>query len=271
MNTAQYIEKAKAKRLIFTVATGRCGTAYLSEIFKYVPRVESHHEPSPEYVEVLREIQKEPLLARQFLLEKKLPTICRSRSRVYVETSHLFCKGFLEPILELGITPDLVWLFRPHREVATSLYTMGTIPGRNAKALRFYLSPNDPGVLPLPEWQSLHDYQLCYWYCLEIHRRAVEYEQWYQDQDGRFVRTSLQEVTTPEGYLKMLHGLGLPRPSRFNMLRYSRNRKTRVNVSRETKKDVVLPDDLDQLEEEVESACAVDPFEKDPTPPRAAE
>ncbi len=241
----------KKMHLVFTVATGRCGTAYLSEVFKYVPGVVSHHEPAPEYVEVMREVQSDRDLSRKFIEEKKLPSIGRSGANIYVETSHLFCKGFLEPMLELGLTPDLVWLFRPHREVATSLFTMGTIPGRSAKALRFYLQPSDPGVLFLDGWQVLHDYQLCYWYCLEIERRAREYERMYRERGGRFIKTTLGDVTTRDGFLAMVSGLELPTPSWLNVLRFERNKGKKVNESRETKKNVVVPDDLDSLEADV--------------------
>ncbi|MCI5222493.1 MAG: hypothetical protein D3924_07445, partial [Candidatus Electrothrix sp. AR4] len=69
------IKQLRKKRLIFTVTTGRSGTAYLSTIFDYARKTHSFHEPSPEYVRVLRDVQGNSKLARQFLIEEKIPAI----------------------------------------------------------------------------------------------------------------------------------------------------------------------------------------------------
>ncbi len=245
----------RQKRIIFTVTTGRSGTAYLTTLFGYVRGVDAFHEPEPEFRHVLRQVQQEPQVGIDFMARQKLPAIASCGSDIYVETSHLFCKGFLEPTLELGIVPDLIVHSRPHRQVAASLYRMGTIPGKTPKALQFYLSPEDPDVLPLKNWQRLHDYQLCYWYCLEIERRAKRYQQLYQRIGGRVVRTSLAELKTTRGYLKMLRELDIRRPPLFNLLRHKRNSRFRINESLMKKRPVELPENLQSLEEEVLSLC----------------
>ena len=88
----------KKKKLVFTVATGRCGTAFFSEILRLVPGATSLHEPEPQYAEVLRQVQQQPETARAFLIQQKLPVIARDQKNIYIETSHLFCKGFLEAL-----------------------------------------------------------------------------------------------------------------------------------------------------------------------------
>ncbi len=183
------MDQLKSKKLVFTVATGRCGTAFFTEMLRLVPGAVSLHEPEPEYAEVLRDVQGDPGIARTFLVDNKLPSIVDQDCALYIETSHLFCKGFLEPLLELGIVPALLWIRRAHRAVASSMFRGGTIPGRTDKGLRFYLSPEDPGVLELPGWQKLHDYQLCYWYCLEIERRALHYRDLYRDNGWLWAET----------------------------------------------------------------------------------
>jgi hypothetical protein len=245
--------KLRNKRIIFTVTTGRSGTAYLTTLFGYVRGVAAFHEPEPEFRHVLRRVQQEPQVAKDFLAQEKLPAIAASGNGIYVETSHLFCKGFLEPTLEIGIVPELIIHSRPHRQVAASLYRMGTIPGRTPKAMQFYLSPEDPGVLPLENWQRLHDYQLCYWYCLEIERRSEQYREMYRRIGGRVVRTTLDELKTTRGYLKMLRELEIRRPSLFNLLRHKRNSRFRINESLMKKRPVKLPADLQALEEEVQT------------------
>ncbi len=244
-------ENIKNKRLVFTVATGRCGTAYLAEILRLVSGASSVHEPIPEYADVLRNVQQYPEQAKEFLVERKLPAIAKDTSPIYIETSHLFCKGFLEPLLELDIIPAIIWMRRGHREVASSMFRGGTIPGRTEKGLRFYLSPDDHGTLLLGNWDILHDYQLCYWYCLEIERRAKEYRAKYLEQGWYWGETSIVDISRTAGIKQLLVELGLPKLSVVNWLRYFNNRRKKVNPTLKDKQKVVLPDGLDELEKEV--------------------
>ena len=112
------------KRLIFTVTSGRSGTLYLTELLKAIPGVSAHHEPSPDFTQAMRRIQTDPFIAYPFWLQMKLPEILKVPEAVYVETSHLFCKGFLEPLLRMGVRPALVFLRRPR----------GTWPGASCYA-----------------------------------------------------------------------------------------------------------------------------------------
>ena len=152
----------KKERLIFSVTTGRSGTKYLDRIFQGHPHIYTCHEAQPNFANIMRAGQNEPELLRKFWLEKKLPQIRKhlenSGKSIYLETSHLFCKGFLEPLIDLGIVPDLILLVRPHQDVAKSLFQLGCIPGRTDAGLRFCVAPNDPGVLPLKDFELLHDY-----------------------------------------------------------------------------------------------------------------
>ncbi len=264
MGNDQISEQIRRKRLIFTVTTGRSGTAYLTAVFGYMKGVHAFHEPAPEYVSCLRQVQSQPELARQFLLEEKLPAIAADTAKIYVETSHLFCKGFVEPLLELDIVPDLVIHRRPIRDISLSLYKMGTIPGRTSKALRFYLIPEDKSVLPLNNWQELHDYQLCYWYCLEIERRARHYKELFRNRGGRVTETTLSGLKTAAGLKQLMKDLNLSLkfPSWLMMLRFLRNSQFKVNESKVTKKDVTIPKQLDDLEQEVRHRIPSAEFDK---------
>lgn len=253
MDREVLIREIRKKRLIFTVTTGRSGTAYLTNVFNYMKGVHAYHEPDPQYVKVLRQVQADPDYAYRFWLAEKLPEIAGDSAGIYVETSHLTCKGFIEPLLELGIVPDLVIHRRPMRDISLSLLKMGTIPGRTDKGLQFYLSPDDPNVLPVHNWQTLTDYQLCYWYCLEIERRARKYTSLYEKNGGRIVETTLEGLKTCEGLDHLLSALNLSLrfPAWFTRFRFLRNGQFRINESKITKKKVAVPSDLLQLEEEV--------------------
>lgn len=248
-------EKISQKRLIFTVSTGRNGSAYLSTVMNFCSGVVALHEPTPDYVDVLREVQQNPAIATKFLVERKLPIIAEFPTETYLEGSHLFCKGFLEPCLDLGIQPDLIYFRRDIRKISLSLLKMGTVPGRNEKALRYYLSPEDPGLLQLKvDWNTLEDYQLCYWYCLEIERRAEEYRKLYRKKGLRFVEASIAQLKTMSGFNKLVSELGLRRMSIFNWLRYLKHRNSKINESLETKKAVIVPSNLDELEAQVKES-----------------
>ena len=201
-------------------------------------------------------MQGNPERASEFLFQKKMPAIACDDAAIYIETSHLFCKGFLEPLLDMDIVPAIIWMRRNHRDVAVSMYRGGTIPGRTEKGLQFYLNPEDHGVLSLGNWDKMHDYQLCYWYCLEIEKRAKAYRSLYQKNGWNWGETSIVEITHAAGMRKLLKELGLPALPWSGWLRYFNNRRRKVNPTNKLKQQVALPDGLDELEVEVTEKVA---------------
>ena len=240
------------KRLIFTITTGRSGTGYLAEVLQNIPDVQSYHEPEPKFSNVMRSVQEDKTVAVKFWINKKLPQIANEEAPIYIETSHLFCKGFIEPLLDMNIIPDLIILRRPERDVAKSMLRLGTIPGRTEKGLKYYLSPEDPGVLPLPNWQILHDYQLCYWYCLEIKRRSKYYEDILQKNNANITKTTLNEILTLRGFNRLLKELYLPSPGAFIIIKNFLNRKKKINIKGTNNNLSYISLDFDILEKEVD-------------------
>ena len=82
--------------------------------------------------------------------------------------SHLTCKGFIEPLIELGLRPCFLIISRPAREVAISLLKIGATPERTGPGRLVLIGPEYSPFLPLDDWERLSDYQLCYWYAREI-------------------------------------------------------------------------------------------------------
>ncbi len=182
------------KRLVLTVTTGRSGTNYVRHLLRDLPELCCVHEAKPDFVEAMRDAQADPAVAEAFLLDRKLPAIRDQPGRIYFETSHLACKGFIEPLLSHGIVPDLVILRRDKIKVATSLYLLDTIPGRSPFGLRYLLSPDDPAVATIEGWRGLHDWALCYWYCLEIERRGELYKTALERLGGQTFTTSVEAL-----------------------------------------------------------------------------
>ncbi len=217
------------KRLIFTICTGRCGTQLLAERLAEVPGVSSLHEGEPNFFNILPKVRINPSEAVKFWKDVKLPTINKTNNPIYVETSHLFCKGFMEGLLEINIIPDIILLSRPHREVASSLYRLDCIPGRNEKGRGWLLSPDEFGVLPVKNWQEMNNYQLCFWYCLEIERRQIEAAKTISSLGGRVIKTTLNEITTRSGMINTINELNLPSPKPLTKLKWDLFSNRRVN------------------------------------------
>jgi len=218
------------KRLIFTICTGRCGTQLLAERLSEVPGVSAFHEPAPNFVDILPKVRIDSSEAIKFWKEVKLPAINKATNPVYVETSHLFCKGFLKGLLEINIIPDIILLSRPHREVASSLNRLDCIPGRNEKGREWLISPDEAGVLPIRgNWQELNNYQMCFWYCLEIERRQNEAAKMIQSLGGNAIKTTLKEIRTGSGMMDIINSLNLSPPKTITKLKWDLLSKKRIN------------------------------------------
>lgn len=185
----------EGKRLVFCLSPGRCGTRWLAQVFKCVAGVTSLHELEPNFALVMRQVQEHPRMAHQFWMEDKLPAIAAADGDVYVETSHLFCKGFVEPLLDVGVVPDAVLIDREPGDVALSYWRRKVIPGRTEMGRRYLVQPDDDGnALPLREWEGLSDYQLCLWYALEQRRRCRTLGDAITDAGGRVVSFDFAEL-----------------------------------------------------------------------------
>ncbi|MGD9763431.1 MAG: hypothetical protein AB7V27_06945 [Candidatus Binatia bacterium] len=203
------LQAARGKTLIFTITAGRTGTTYLARLLALFPYTTSLHEPAPHFGYFLRQVQHAPELARRFWLEYKLPAIAAVSTPRYAEVSHLFCKGFVEAALDLGIVPRVVMLRRHPRRVALSWLTRGKIPGRTKLGLKIHVHPNDPGVLPLPNWSAASDYQLCFWYALEIERRQRAYAELLARAGGIAIDVTAEELHDSARFLRVAEALGL--------------------------------------------------------------
>jgi len=167
----ELVSRVSAKPMVFAVSSGRSGTNALAEIFDAISDVHALHEGRPAFHAIMRETLSDPALARDFLLVRKLPYIADVPEPVFCETSHVFGKAFLPPMLELGLRPSVVFMHRAPRPVAQSFYRIGAIPLRTRNGRQHLLSPGDPSLLPAIGWEGFSDYQLCYWYALETMRR----------------------------------------------------------------------------------------------------
>jgi len=130
----------KNKNIYLTVTAGRTGTGYLQKIFNIIPNFTSVHEPS---------------IPTEGFWKNRLVDISKIKTEHYIETSHLICKGYIEPLLNCDIIPNLILLKRSPRKIALSLLSLNTIPNRTNLDKTYLLTA--PKI-----YESLNDYQLCY-------------------------------------------------------------------------------------------------------------
>lgn len=241
------------KTLVFVITTGRSGTGLLARQLSYLPKVTVEHEAEPYFQDVMRAGLTDKNIITRFWNNSKLPAIQKTITPFYIETSHLFCKGFVEPLLELGNTPNLIILSQPERQVASSLYQLSTIPGRSEKALKYYLSPDDPDIfLPLLNWKDLHDYQLCFWYTLEIKLRQRFYSKIVKDKGGNISKISFEELISGKGIYRLAKELNLPSPARKYQIKQLLGMIPKVNSKEQSKQEMSLSDlKLSELEDEI--------------------
>jgi hypothetical protein len=224
------IKKINKKRLVFSVTTGRSGTKYLTYILSLLKNVKAEHEAKPAFHEYYRMILNQEYRFKDFWLEKKLPHIASLKESIYCDMSHVACKGFLEPLLELGIKPSLIILRRNKRDVASSLLRLNTIPSRTPLGLVYLNSPEDNNALKLSaNINKLTDYQLCYWYTLEIERRQDYYKNVFQNNGYLVTDVNFDDLVSGEGIKQIIKELELPNFTFIGKLKYLKNRKTKVN------------------------------------------
>lgn len=247
----------EGKRLIFTVTTGRSGTEHLARLLGAFPGVRSRHEPRPTFSNVFRAVLHHPPAAREFWLRQRLPRIAVERAPVYVETSHLIGKGFLDALVELDLRFELIHLRRDPRSVASSLCRLNTVPGRSLGGSKYYLDPKDDVLLPVDPGRAAGwpDYALAYWYALEIEARAEAWQARSLELDQPFYRVRLEDLRTPDAVLEFGQELGLSRPGPLGRARIALRTRTRTNAkSRKKRGELPGSEELAAIEGEVRSA-----------------
>jgi hypothetical protein len=197
------IDRLSSKRLCFSVTSGRSGTKLLAELLRKSAGLVAEHEPAPRFNYVLPAILICPEAAGWWLSSEKLPAILeRVGTRdTYAELSHLTCKGFIEPMLELGLRPAFVIISRSACDVAKSLFRLGVIPERTGSGRLVLMSPKHSQFLPFDDWEKLSDYQLCYWYAREIEFRQAHFRSLFERMQLEWRECSFEEIASWESFV----------------------------------------------------------------------
>ncbi|MBU2534246.1 MAG: hypothetical protein KKB37_16010 [Alphaproteobacteria bacterium] len=182
------------KNVIMCFSPGRSGSQLLARLLGLADDTHSVHEPEPTFQAVTEAVRTRAEETLRFVRDVKLPAILASPQPNYAETSHLFGKGPFEAFVELGVPFRLVMLHREPREVAKSHWRINAIPARAKKKQQYLLHPGLDSVMKMPGWEKMTNYQLCYWYCLEIERRKALYAEKCRARDIPVVEIHLAEL-----------------------------------------------------------------------------
>jgi hypothetical protein len=200
------------KNIVMCLTTGRSGTNLLQKLLTLTDDTCALHEPEPAFQSVLADVSRDPAVALFFVRNRKLPYILSRSEKNYAETSHVFGKGFFEAFITLKIPFRLIILNREPREVAKSLWRTKIIPRRTKVGREFLFDPAQKDVVSPKRWQIMTNYQLCYWYCLEVERRKTLYMKECRKHGVPMVEISLEQLKDWNSFqqLCMVCGLTLP-------------------------------------------------------------
>lgn len=253
---ATFTDHARLPRLIFCLSPGRCGTKYLAAVLDTIPGVHAVHEGKPDFVDWARAARRDPEIARRFWACEKLPHIISlDVCEVYVETSHLFGKGFVRPLLDLGVVPDVIVLRRNFRDVALSRWRRSSIPARTPSGQLYLLHPEQAEWCHLPRWWTFSDYQLCYWYTLEMEGRTQAGVASIRQAGGKIAFLDFRTLTTgwpsSKRLGKLLAKLGIFKFPEFPIIDTSARNATLLQF-----RNLFPPGDLDEQEQQVKDAIS---------------
>ena len=195
------------KSLTLCLSAGRSGTEKLSQILSLVPGMTAEHEGDPGFHTVRLDNARNQMIGHDFVASKL--NDWKDKEHV-AHTGHMIWEGFVEHLFAEGITPNVILLRRPYREIALSMFRLGWIPGRNELIRPWYNGPDEPDALHYEGWEKAHPYQLCYWWCLETERRIRYYLPLLKELDARVYTITTKQMLNDTQFDLMLKHFDLP-------------------------------------------------------------
>jgi len=144
----------------------------------------------------------------------------------------------------MGFRPKLIFLRRNARANAISLLRKNSVPERTVVGKRHVIAPGDNPYLPVFGVKELSDFQLCYWYCLEMHLRHELYQQICKDMELLYVALETEDLNNPERLKSMARTINLV-GSRTDLSVFDGPEITKISNAIAEDKRVVLNFDVD--------------------------
>ena len=206
----------RAKAFIFVATTGRTGSTSLRTIFGGLPRCASFHEPYPLMANRCPPGVDRNRYYRDQFFRRKLPMIrMASLGRdYYVETSHQFVKHFAEYAIEaLGSRIRILHLVREPIKVASSFFSLNSIPGISSRGQKYLLDPAaEDNIIRIDDLLSQqpfsHDFFRCVWYWYEVEARIKRLKKNHPHLKWHYMQTG--DLNRPEALDAMFRSFELP-------------------------------------------------------------
>lgn len=192
---------SKACNRIFTITPGRSGIHYLSNILLNFTDLPNTAEP--EYFPKFNSLSNN---SRSLFVDK----IWDELPKEYVCTSLLPKNGYLKMLAKKGAR--FIHLTRNARDVAYSWWRLCGIPGKPGRGEAYHLPPNFQGnCIQVKESHTLNEYQLCYWWVIEVQQRA-----YYLKNLGYDVyEVNINDLNTKENVINLFNWIN--RDLKFNI------------------------------------------------------
>jgi len=245
------------RQFIFVAAPARSGTKYIASLFSALyhdnPSTKAFHEPQPAYAPWIEKVcaGADP---KSFWKDEKLQSIAAQNCRIYFEASHFFLIEFDKALSDLGIHYDLIIHRRPYRDICLSMLRLNDIPGRSKRGLTYYIHPVSSICIHKlgPVWTKLSDYQLIYWYTLEMASRAKRCGERVLAAGGKVVLSELARLSDESYILGLCNILGMPKPTLDGLQKYKTIKDRKINHKNLYKNmELMLPDNVEEQEAEV--------------------
>jgi hypothetical protein len=231
---------------VFVATTGRSGSESLARIFAAADNAITLHEPSPIMFSDYTDASSKEAYFRRIFRSKKRIYIKRAAAghRYYVETNHQFIKNFINfAIPEFRDKVRIIHMYRDPVAVASSFYSINSIPGRSGSGERYLLHPGeqdnrvDISDLLLSDPEFDHDFYRCLWYWYEIETRIREYKEKYPRIVWHDIQT--QQLNDQASLEAMFESLGI----KYDQVKLGRLVGSRANKKTSLKKRALAVED----------------------------
>jgi len=236
-------------KFIFCISTGRCGTDYLKSLFNQLDNCSAYHEQKPVLHNQLMRFylngDKKPL---QKELKYKLQRILSNPSKIYVDTTHLFIKGFgweLPKYIsqnEIGVIvlkrskEDVVhsthrvqsgpftylgrkWILVPYKNYLIRppiSYSTYTLYRYILKLYWLFKGEYRSKVKSYPKFFERKSKLLLNWYYEETYALGEKYKSTFPDIN--YIDISLEEINTKSGFKKIIKKFKLEEHADFDAI-----------------------------------------------------
>ena len=185
---------------IFVANSGRCGSLFMSEVFRKLTTFPSFHEPMPRGDGKMLEYVNNPtgLFPNRIIdeLYDKISQIKNdSRNGNYFESNQMFIKSFKDAVFRTLDDVYVIYLYRNPIEVTMSYYKKKQSQEKqwNNWHLQSHWKNN---ILRTSE--PLSFYENCYWECMEIRERFLKLKYndmpWHSNKTFEFDFRKLNDI-----------------------------------------------------------------------------